>query len=36
MSVIIKLNGTVIGETTMTANEIRKAEYAGFTVSYAN
>ena len=32
MSVIIKLNGYYIGETTMTPIEIRKAENAGFTV----
>lgn len=32
MSVIIKLNGFYIGETTMTPSEIRNAENAGFTV----
>lgn len=32
MSVIIKLNGYYIGETTMTTEEIRKAEDAGFTI----
>jgi len=32
MSVIIKLNGMVIGETTMTVSEIRKAEQEGFIV----
>ena len=32
MSVIIKLNGIYIGETTMTLSEILKAENAGFTI----
>ena len=32
MPVIIKLNGEYIGATTMTPNEIRKAENAGFTI----
>ena len=32
MSVIIKLNGIYIGETTMTTSEIRKVENAGFTI----
>ena len=32
MSVIIKLNGIYIGTTTMTPNEIRNAENAGFTI----
>lgn len=32
MEVIIKLSGVYIGETTMTPSEIRKAEYAGFTI----
>lgn len=32
MSVIIKLNGVTIGATTMTTEEIRKAEKAGFTI----
>lgn len=32
MAVIIKLNGIYIGETTMTTNEIRNAEKAGFTI----
>ena len=32
MSVIIKLNGIYIGETTMTTNEINKAEKEGFTI----
>ena len=32
MSVIIKLNGIYIGETTMTISEIRNAENAGFTI----
>ena len=32
MAVIIKLNGVTIGVTTMTTSEIRKAEYAGFTI----
>ena len=32
MAVIIKLNGITIGSTTMTTNEIRNAQKAGFTV----
>ena len=32
MSVIIKLNGVTIGETTMSPSEIRNAENAGFTI----
>ena len=32
MSVIIKLNGEYIGETTMTASEIKHAQKAGFTI----
>ena len=32
MAVIIKLNGITIGSTTMTTNEIRKAQNAGFTI----
>ena len=32
MAVIIKLNGNYIGETTMTKEEVRKAESEGFTV----
>lgn len=32
MTVIIKLNGMLIGKTTMTIEEIRKAEHEGFTV----
>ena len=32
MSVIIKLNGDYIGETTMSVSEMRKAENAGFTI----
>ena len=32
MAVIIKLNGVTIGATTMTPNEIRNAENAGFTI----
>ena len=32
MSVIIKLNGVTIGETTMTASEIKNAQSEGFTV----
>ena len=32
MSVIIKLNGVTIGETTMTASEIKNAEKEGFTI----
>ena len=32
MAVIIKLNGVTIGSTTMTTNEIRNAQKAGFTV----
>lgn len=33
MSVIIKLNGVVIGEATMTANEMKEAEAEGFTIT---
>ena len=32
MSVIIKLSGVYIGETTMDIPEIRKAEKEGFTI----
>ena len=32
MQVIIKLNGVTIGSATMTKNEIRNAENAGFTI----
>ena len=32
MAVIIKLNGVTIGATTMTKDEIRNAENAGFTI----
>ena len=32
MAVIIKLNGDYIGETTMSQNEIKNAENAGFTI----
>ena len=32
MAVSIKLNGIYIGETTMTTNEIHKAEKEGFTI----
>lgn len=32
MAVIIKLNGVTIGSTTMSTNEIQKAENAGFTI----
>ena len=32
MAVIIKLNGVTIGSTTMTTNEIRNAQKAGFTI----
>ena len=32
MAVIIKLNGVTIGATTMTKEEVRNAEKAGFTV----
>ena len=32
MAVIIKLNGVTIGATTMTKEEVRKAEKEGFTV----
>lgn len=32
MTVIIKLNGVTIGETTMTQIEIRNAQDAGFTI----
>lgn len=32
MSVIIKLNGNLIGITKMSASEIRKAESEGFTI----
>ena len=32
MAVIIKLNGITIGSTTMTTNEIRNAQKAGFTI----
>ena len=32
MQVVIKLNGFYIGSTTMTQNEIRNAENAGFTI----
>ena len=32
MAVIIKLNEVTIGATTMTKEEVRKAENAGFTV----
>ena len=32
MAVIIKLNGDYIGETTMTASEIKHAQSEGFTV----
>lgn len=34
--VIIKVNGEYIGMTYMDKDEIRKAEYAGFIISYAN
>lgn len=33
MSVVIRWNGMVIGETTMTTSEIRKAEAEGFTIT---
>lgn len=36
MAVIIKLNGMVIGKTTMTTNEIRKAQNNGFVITKAN
>ena len=36
VKVIIKANGEYIGMTYMDKYEIRKAEYAGFTISYAN
>ena len=32
MAVIIKLDGVTIGEATMTENEIRNAQDAGFTI----
>ena len=32
MTVTIKLNGIYIGATTMTKEEIRKAECEGFTI----
>ena len=32
MSVIIKFNGVIIGLATMTKNEIRNAQNAGFTI----
>ena len=32
MSVVIKLNGVTIGETTMSQSEISNAENAGFTI----
>ena len=32
MSVVIKLNGAIIGATTMTTSEIKNAENAGFTI----
>lgn len=32
MSVIIKLNGITIGETIMTASEIKNAQSEGFTI----
>lgn len=32
MAVIIKLNGITIGATTMTKDEIRNAQNAGFTI----
>ena len=32
MSVVIKLNGVTIGETTMSQSEISDAENAGFTI----
>ena len=34
--VTIKLNGVLIGTTRMSVEQIRKAEYAGFTITYAN
>ena len=33
MKVIIKLNGFIIGETTMTTTEIKNAESQGFTIT---
>lgn len=33
MAVVIKLNGTYIGTTTMTASEIKNAQNEGFTIS---
>lgn len=32
MAVIVMLNGTYIGSTHMSAEQIRKAETAGFTI----
>lgn len=32
MVVIIKLEGTYIGETTMNIEEIKRAEASGFTI----
>ena len=32
MAVIIKLNGVTIGATTMTKDEFRNGENAGFTI----
>jgi hypothetical protein len=36
MAVIVKLNGTIIGTTIMSASEIRKAQNSGFTIAKAN
>lgn len=36
MAVIVKLNGMVIGTTTMTTSEIRNAQNSGFTIAKAN
>lgn len=36
MAVLVKLNGAVIGSTTMTKQEIRNAEKEGFTIIKAN